>query len=56
MARIAQELSIKSKTFKQLAVEELIKALESIKIAVEAGELDHEIELASTGLRRGFGK
>jgi hypothetical protein len=34
--------------------EELIKALESIKTAVEAGELDKQIELASAGLRSGF--
>lgn len=36
--------------------EELIKALESIKTAVEAGELDQQIESASAGLRVGFGK
>ena len=36
--------------------EDLIKALESIKTAVEAGELDHEIESASAGLRSGFRK
>jgi len=36
--------------------EDLIKALESIKAAVEAGELDEQIELASAGLRSGFGK
>ena len=35
--------------------EELIKALESIKAAVEAGELDQQIETASAGLRSGFG-
>ena len=34
--------------------EELIKALESIKTAVEAGELDEQIESASAGLRIGF--
>jgi hypothetical protein len=36
--------------------EDLIKALESIKTAVEAGELDHQIESASAGLRSGFGR
>ena len=34
--------------------EALIKALESIKAAVEAGELDEQIATASTGLRGGF--
>ncbi len=34
--------------------EALIKALESIKTAVEAGELDQQIEAASAGLRSGF--
>jgi hypothetical protein len=34
--------------------EELIRALESIKTAVEAGELDQQIESASAGLRSGF--
>lgn len=34
--------------------EALIKALESIKAAVEAGELDEQIETASAGLRGGF--
>jgi len=34
--------------------EDLIKALESIKAAVEAGELDDQIETASAGLRSGF--
>jgi hypothetical protein len=36
--------------------EELVKALTSIKIAVEAGELDTQIEIASASLRSGFGK
>jgi hypothetical protein len=36
--------------------EELVKALTTIKIAVEAGELDTQIELASASLRSGFGK
>ncbi|QWD10062.1 hypothetical protein G6713_04950 [Polynucleobacter paneuropaeus] len=36
--------------------EELVKALTTIKIAVEAGELDSQIEIASTKLRSGFGK
>jgi len=35
---------------------ELVKALESIKIAVEAGELDSQIDTASAGLRSGFKK
>lgn len=34
--------------------EDLVKALETIKIAVESGELDSQIELASTNLRAGF--
>lgn len=33
---------------------ELVKALESIKTAVEAGELDAQIETASASLRSGF--
>ena len=33
---------------------ELVKALESIKTAVEAGELDAQIETASVSLRSGF--
>jgi len=33
---------------------ELVKALESIKAAVEAGELDAQIETASASLRSGF--
>ena len=36
--------------------EALVKALETIKIAVEAGELDSQIEIASAKLRIGFGK
>ena len=32
----------------------LVKALETIKLAVESGELDSQIELASTNLRAGF--
>ena len=36
--------------------EALVKALETIKIAVEAGELDSQIEIASVKLRSGFGK
>jgi hypothetical protein len=34
--------------------EALVKALESIKAAVEAGELDDQIELASNELKSGF--
>ena len=36
--------------------EALVKDLETIKIAVEAGELDSQIEIASAKLRSGFGK
>lgn len=36
--------------------DELIKALEIIKAAVEAGELDAQIEQASGAVRAGFGK
>ena len=36
--------------------EALVKALETIKIAVEAGELDSQIEIASAKLRSGFGR
>lgn len=35
---------------------ELIKALELVKHAVEVGELDAQIELASGAVRKGFGK
>jgi uncharacterized protein (DUF111 family) len=38
------------------SAEELIKALEIIKGAVEAGELDSQIEQASGAVRAGFGK
>lgn len=34
--------------------QDLVKALEMIKYAVESGELDGQIELASTNLRAGF--
>lgn len=34
--------------------QDLVKALETIKHAVEAGELDDQIETASTNLRAGF--
>ena len=34
--------------------EELVKALTAIKQAVEAGELDQQIEIASSSLRSGF--
>lgn len=36
--------------------DELVKALELVKQAVEVGELDAQIELASGNLRKGFGK
>lgn len=36
------------------SAEDLVKALESIKAAVEAGELDAQIAKASTSLRSGF--
>ena len=36
------------------SAEELIKALEAVKQAVEAGELDAQIETASASLRSGF--
>ena len=36
--------------------EELVKALTAIKAAVEAGELDAQIETASASLRSGFRK
>jgi hypothetical protein len=36
--------------------EELIEALKAIKGAVEAGELDQQIQLASVKLREGFSK
>jgi hypothetical protein len=35
---------------------ELVPTLELIKTAVEAGELDAQLESASTTLRAGFGK
>jgi hypothetical protein len=47
----------KGKTAVEVASpEELIKALEIIKGAVEAGELDGQIEQASGAVRAGFGK
>ena len=47
----------KGKTAVEVAsAEELIKALEIIKGAVEAGELDQQIELASSAVRAGFRK
>jgi hypothetical protein len=38
------------------SADELVIALETIKIAVEAGELDAQIETASAGLKCGFKK
>jgi len=38
------------------SAEDLVKALTAIKSAVEAGELDSQIEEASNSLRRGFRK
>ena len=38
------------------SAEDLVKALETIKHAVEAGELDTEIDKASSSLRSGFKK
>ncbi len=35
---------------------ELVKALETVKHAVEVGELDTQIELASMGVKKGFRK
>lgn len=47
----------KGKTAIEVAsADELIKALEIIKGAVEAGELDTQIEQASGAVRAGFGK
>jgi hypothetical protein len=47
----------KGKTAVEVAnPEELIKALEIIKGAVEAGELDNQIEQASGAVRAGFGR
>jgi len=47
----------KGKTAIEVAsADELIKALEIIKSAVEAGELDTQIEQASGAVRAGFGK
>ncbi|MDH6525673.1 DUF6641 family protein [Polynucleobacter sphagniphilus] len=36
------------------SAEDLIKALETVKVAVEAGDLDTQIELASSSLGSGF--
>jgi hypothetical protein len=36
------------------SAEDLIKALETVKVAVEAGELDQQIEAASSSLGSGF--
>jgi len=38
------------------SADDLIKALEIIKAAVEAGELDSQIEAASGAVRAGFGR
>ena len=38
------------------SADELVVALETIKRAVEAGELDTQIEIASAGLKSGFKK
>jgi hypothetical protein len=38
------------------SAEDLIKALETVKVAVEAGDLDPQIELASSSLGSGFKK
>ena len=38
------------------SAEDLIKALEVVKAAVEAGDLDTQIEAASVGLKSGFKK
>lgn len=47
----------KGKTAVEVATaDDLIKALEIIKAAVEAGELDAQIEQASGAVRAGFGK
>lgn len=47
----------KGKTAVEVAsADELIRALEIIKGAVEAGELDAQIEQASGAVRAGFGK
>ena len=35
---------------------ELVKVLETVKHAVEVGELDTQIELASAGVKKGFRK
>ena len=36
------------------SAEDLIKALETVKVAVEAGDLDPQIEIASSSLGNGF--
>jgi hypothetical protein len=47
----------KGKTAIEVAsANDLIKTLELIKLAVEAGELDVQIEQASGAVRAGFGK
>ncbi len=38
------------------SAEDLVRALTAIKTAVEAGELDAQIELASSSLKAGFRK
>ena len=38
------------------SAEELVKALTAIKAAVQASELDAQIELASSALKAGFRK
>ena len=49
-------LNAKSNAVEVNTMTDLINALNVIKVAVEAGELDTQIETASTMLRKGFAK
>ena len=49
-------LNAKSNAVEVNTITDLINALNVIKVAVEAGELDAQIDSASTMLRKGFTK
>ena len=50
------ELSRGRSAVEVTSAEDLVKTLEALKLAVESGELDTQIEAASGALRSGFGR
>ena len=50
------ELSRGKSAVEVTSAEDLVKTLEALKLAVESGELDAQIEAASGALRSGFGR